>query len=103
VKVLLSTPNLVEISAAKLALDNNGIQSQIFNESTYQNIPGPFAYPELWVFDDSDFQRAAEIVKAARPSAAPPPQGDWICAKCGEKSEAQFVSCWNCGVARPGV
>jgi hypothetical protein len=24
-----------------------------------------------------------------------------VCPKCGEKSEPQFTSCWNCGTSKP--
>jgi len=103
VKVLLSTPDLIELTAAKLALENSGIQCEVLNDGNYQNMPGPFAYPQLWVLDDSEFERASEIVKAARSSPVKLPDGDWVCPKRGERSEAQFVSCWKCGETRPDI
>ena len=61
----------------------------------------PFAEcsPEIWILNDEDTPRAREIVDAWR-NAEVENQDPWVC-RCGETSEGQFTSCWNCGRERP--
>ena len=42
--------------------------------------------------------RAREILQQLR---QPMHEPHWRCTGCGEYSEPQFGSCWQCGVARP--
>lgn len=60
------------------------------------DIPFLDAAPQVWV-------AAAEAARARQllDEAARPPAGvAWSCARCGEVSEPQFGSCWNCGTLR---
>jgi len=52
--------------------------------------------------DDSDYDRAMELVSTFRVGAPPIPEeaGVWSCS-CGEENENQFTECWSCGKARP--
>ena len=53
---------------------------------------------ELWVRDDADFHKAADILKQMKEAE----QGvAWICGKCDENNEANFEICWKCQVERP--
>ena len=62
-------------------------------------LPPNECWPELWVLDERDAGAAGAIVaKALEPP--PPGESDWICAHCGEDSEAQFQVCWSCGSLR---
>ena len=50
-------------------------------------------WPEVWVVNDSDFDRATEILKSSQNS----PKGeDWTCKSCSEKNDYSFDMCWNC-------
>jgi hypothetical protein len=64
-------------------------------------LPVNETWPELWVLDDADEDRARRIVEAASqgPSGGP----DWTCPSCGELIEGQFDQCWQCGADRPEV
>ena len=57
-------------------------------------------FPVVWLVNDSDRYRAErlleEFFRDAEGAAGP-----WRCPACGEKVEAGFDLCWNCGAARP--
>jgi hypothetical protein len=54
--------------------------------------------PEIWILNDDDYPRAAEIVDGWR-NAEVEDLGAWVC-RCGETIEGQFGSCWSCGKER---
>lgn len=56
-------------------------------------------WPEIWVLENADADRARRILDehAQRDIASP---CEWRCGGCGETLEAQFVACWNCGETR---
>ncbi len=57
-------------------------------------------YPTVWVLEDEDLPRARELLArflSRAPSAA---RGVWVCPSCGERVEAGFDLCWNCGRSR---
>jgi hypothetical protein len=101
-KVIFSSPNLVEVSELKDMLDAAGIACFISNEASSRlagGIPMNETIPELWIEDDSRLVEAEQIKRDWQ--APPPAQGAaWTCSKCGEKLEAQFTSCWKCGTKR---
>jgi hypothetical protein len=101
-KLIFKAP-LIEVTALKEVLEDAGMECFINNEDASQlagGIPLNETIPELWIEDDSRLEEALQIKKAwLSPGAAPGP--DWTCAKCGEKNEPQFTSCWKCGTAKP--
>jgi len=68
---------------------------RLFLPGAVGDIPPDQAMPELWVHDEAQFARAAELLRALRD----PPQRRWFCA-CGEEIEGGFEQCWNCGAMR---
>jgi hypothetical protein len=63
----------------------------------------PDTCPSVWVLEDSDYERAIEVLSALEPDEASPPQKseEWRCGHCGEMNEPQFSECWQCGRDRP--
>ena len=63
-------------------------------------IPINETWPEVWVTDDRDFERARALVDAVAPEAdaTDPP---WRCVSCEELVEGQFTDCWRCGGSGP--
>lgn len=53
--------------------------------------------PQLWIERDHDEPRAHEILQQLKQPTHGPL---WKCIACGEHSEPQFGSCWQCGAAR---
>ena len=84
-------------------LENAGIATHIKNVGAAiasGEIPFIQVFPELWVVEDGDYDRAIEILKPYyRPEAAE--AGDWVCPGCGETVEGSFGQCWKCQTMRP--
>ena len=98
-KMLFSSPQSQEIELLRNALDNAGIQCEVRNENAYAFFPGAEFDPELWVLNEGDFQKAAEL-RDALLRAESTGVKSWICRVCGEESERQFTACWKCGAIR---
>jgi len=85
-------------------LDNEGIKAEVQGENLLGVRGEPLCfYPSVWVFQDSDFERARALVaeyerRGERGQAKGEP---WQCGKCGTKREPQFTQCWKCGASRP--
>ncbi len=96
-KKLTTAPSLITINHFKNLLEAEGIPCQIRNEhlgSIMGEMPFVEVWPELWVVNDLDFDRATQLITAAD---AESPDTPWRCKKCGEENEGQFAACWNCG------
>jgi rRNA maturation endonuclease Nob1 len=80
-------------------LENAGIVCFTRNEIS-SGLAGKIALsestPELWIQNDNDLAEALEIKRIWKGSA-PVAGSSWVCPACGETSEPQFSSCWNCG------
>ena len=84
------------VNNIKNLIDAQGITTFIKNEFAQGAIGELSAFdswPEIWVFDDSDFDRAIEIVKSSQGDKK---AADWICNNCSEKNDPSFEICWNC-------
>ncbi len=97
-KKLTSAVTPVTIHHFRNLLEAEGIPCQIRNEhliSILGEMPFPETWPELWVINDLDYDRAMELINGG--AASESPQASWRCKKCGETNEGQFAACWNCG------
>jgi hypothetical protein len=84
-------------------LEDHGIDCMARNEflaGAAGELPPAECWPELWVTDDADYDRARTLVAAA-PPPAPQSARVWACPACGEVMEPQFTACWHCGAERP--
>jgi hypothetical protein len=87
--------------ALKSLLEEAGIPCMIRNEylsSALSELAPADSSPEVWIMNDEDYPRAREIVNGFRNTGIEN-RGPWMC-DCGEASEGQFTSCWNCGKER---
>ncbi len=85
-------------------LESEGIATLIKNQSAQVGageIPFTEVFPELWVVDDNDYDRALKLLEEYQPPDTEK-LTDWTCPKCGEFVEKEFGECWNCGTVRPG-
>ena len=97
-KKLTSSPSLITINHYKNVLESEGIPCRLKNEhlgSIVGEIPFVEVWPELWIINDLDFDRAQQLIDAAITDESP--KAKWKCRKCGEENEGQFAACWNCG------
>ncbi len=99
-KKLISAESLVTINHYRNLLESEGIASEIKNAilgGIAGEMPLDQVWPELWVIDDLNYERARQLIDEAVIEESP--QEPWTCRKCGEQNEGQFAACWNCGVS----
>ena len=98
-KKLTTSESLITINHYKNLLTAEGIPAEIRNEhlgSIVGEMPFVETWPELWVINDLDFDRATQLIASVEKEG---PTTPWKCRKCGEENEGQFAACWNCGTA----
>ena len=94
---LTSAETLITINHYKNLLASEGIPTEVRNQhlsSIMGEMPFFETWPQLWVINDLDYDRALQLIQAAD---AESPAESWKCSKCGEENEGQFGACWNCG------
>lgn len=82
-------------------LENENIKCLIKNQALSGGIgelPPTECWPEVWVVDDDDYQKAINIIEQFNLEMVPERKA-WQCS-CGEVNEGQFDSCWQCGSDR---
>jgi hypothetical protein len=79
--------NLIEVQGINAFIKNEFSQGAVGEISAFD------AWPEVWVYDDSDFARAEQIVKSSQQSNE---TLDWLCNTCAENNDPSFEICWNC-------
>ena len=104
-KFLFSARNAAEVAEMQLlkgCLEESELPCIVRNENlaiARGEIPFSECDPELWLLDDRDLPKAAEIVANWRQPRRTTAES-WICPSCGEALEGQFTSCWQCGTAK---
>lgn len=96
-KKLTTSESLVTISHWKNLLESEGIRCELRNQhlgSIMGEMPFVEVWPQLWIVNDLDFDRAQQLLSAD--AAAESPSESWQCRRCGEENEGQFAACWNC-------
>jgi len=102
VKRVYRASDLVDARLLADALDDACIRSQLFNASAIGamgELPLGETWPEVWIIDDRDLDRAQSVVSAH--ATRPPSRGSVCCAGCGEDNPSNFDCCWNCGADLP--
>ncbi len=97
-KRIYTAANLQDAHILAHILREAGIGCHIFNENLQGGvgeIPFTHAYPEIWLAEAGDTERAREIIREfERPVPARAPRS---CPHCGEENPGHFLSCWQCG------
>lgn len=97
---LTSADSLITISHYRNILASEGIPSFIRNEylaGIVGEMPFQEVWPELWVKNDLDYDRALQLITGAHTEESP--TRPWSCKHCGTENEGQFAACWSCGEA----
>lgn len=94
-----TAPSIALTAPVKDLLEGNGIPCVLRNEflgAGRGEIPPIECWPEVWVTNDSDAERAQQLVAQATrgPDLVREP---WRCRRCGEEVDGVFARCWNCG------
>lgn len=98
-KKLTSAESLITINHYKNLLAAEGIRTEIRNQylgSILGEMPFGETWPEIWVANDLDFDRATQLITSVESES---PSEAWRCKRCGEENEGQFAACWNCSAA----
>ncbi|MEP6608877.1 MAG: DUF2007 domain-containing protein [Burkholderiaceae bacterium] len=99
-RLLARADNLLQASIWADTLRAAGIRCDLRNTAlsgALGEIPFLECAPQLWLRLDSDEPRAREILQRLQQPLREPL---WTCSGCGESSEPQFGSCWQCGAPR---
>ncbi len=97
-KKVTSSDSLVTISHYRNILTSEGIPCFLRNEylgAIVGEIPFQEVWPELWVKNDLDYDRALQLISGATDDESP--TLPWSCKHCGTENEGQFAACWSCG------
>jgi len=101
-KQVFVSQHLFEVEMRKEWLEQVGIPCTIKNQRSSGlagEIPFTEVFPELWVVQDEEYDRARRVL-ADGLVALPSNQDGWICPGCEERHESQFAICWKCGRER---
>jgi hypothetical protein len=95
---LYRAANLPEAYLLLHRLQQAGIEARVLNEHAQGGmgeIPFTHAYPEVWLIDPADVERARSMVIdfERRDSSAT----TVVCRFCNEESPDGFEICWRCG------
>ncbi len=102
-KKVYSSLDRIHTQYLKEVLGENGIACILRNEflgGAAGELPIMETWPELWVLDDAQAERAIELIAAVEAAQVGDP-GAWDCPGCNETIEAGFDVCWQCGTPRP--
>lgn len=102
-KRVYSSDNPLIVAHARQVLEANHIACVIRNEFLQGGageLPPIECWPELWVLEDFQLEKARALVEAALAIRLEPAEA-WHCPECREPLEGQFTACWHCGTERP--
>ena len=80
--------NQMEASGIEVVLKNEFAQGAAGELSAFDS------WPELWVVNDADLERAMDMVKSLQ--GMKEAGADWICNNCAESNDSSFEICWKC-------
>lgn len=92
-RLVYTNESTILVLNAKNLLDNEGISTSVKNEHSATGGHVNFVHMELWVNQDSDHERAINLLASIEKNAH---LEDWKCAACEEENDASFDICWNC-------
>ena len=92
-KLIYTHENNVSVNHAKNILENAGIPVMLKNEHTSTGMYPHFAYLELLSMNESDQNKALEIVSILNTKSD---SVEWLCSECNEENDSSFEICWNC-------
>jgi len=95
-KVVYTNENSFLVNNIKNIIEAQEIEVFIKNEYA-QGAVGEIAafdsWPQLWVVNDADYDRAMELVNSPLNSED---NIEWHCQGCAEVNDSSFEVCWNC-------
>jgi hypothetical protein len=101
-KRLFTSSDQIAVAQLKGILESEGILCILKNEmltGLAGEVPFTETFPEVWVVNPGDYDRAEAIKREWRQVVSSTGQ-NWTCPTCGEILEPQFSSCWRCNAPR---
>ena len=98
-----ASDNRIIVGHVHQVLGHHGIPCIVRNEflgGGAGELPVNETWPEIWLVDDRDFERARALIEAVVETTEVS-DTQWRCVSCGERIEGQFTDCWACGTSRP--
>lgn len=102
-KKLVTKENPFILANIREILEQSDIRCTIKNEfasSGSGELPHFDLWPELWVLEDRDFERAQKILMEITDNSQ---DNEWRCTFCKEKNAESFEYCWNCRYERSQI
>ena len=92
-KLVYTNESSLLVNNAKNMLIHNGLSVSVKNE--YNSTGGHvlLANMELWINQDSDYEKAVDILSRLNDNSN---VKEWICSECNETNDESFEICWNC-------
>ena len=97
-KRIYSAANLPDAHIIVGLLGQAGIAARVFNENAQGGvgeIPFVHAWPEVWLEEETDSERALELIRGFEQGKDT--EGQVACPACGESNPGNFEVCWKCG------
>ena len=85
--LVINVKNIIESYGIDTILKNEFAQGAIGEISAFD------AWPEIWVLNDNDYERALDIIEKSISNAS---DVEWVCKVCNEENDASFEICWSC-------
>jgi hypothetical protein len=79
--------NLIEAEEIKVFIKNEFAKGALGETAAFD------CWPEVWVYDDGDYQKAIDVIALLEAKQA---EMDWVCNQCDEKNDPSFEVCWHC-------
>ena len=102
-KKIFENIDYIQVGLRQSILASEGVETLVKNyelSATAGVIAPSDCFPELWIVEDSDFERAVEVLNSYN-SSSPVTEASWVCSKCGSSVDGNFGACWNCSTPRP--
>ncbi|MCR9185694.1 MAG: DUF2007 domain-containing protein [Halieaceae bacterium] len=96
-RLLYSNENRLIVANFRNIVESAGIEVTLKNEFAaggMGGLPPLEVWPELWVVNDADYERAKTLIESSLGAKSTVP---WRCTNCGEDNDPSFEACWKCG------
>ncbi|MEW9797190.1 putative signal transducing protein [Alteromonas sp. CYL-A6] len=92
------------LQSLRSELDEAGIPYLVKNEfagGAVGELPWQDVQREVWLVDESWWQRATTLLSCWQQQLSSQNRDDWVCCHCNEVNGAAFEACWQCGTVAP--
>ena len=95
-RMVYTNESRILVGNARNLIGSKGIDTCFKNEYAQGAIGEASAFDswlELWVIDDSNYERAFQIIETSLSKDNAPA---WVCKTCSEENDTSFEVCWCC-------